>query len=62
MVISAYLRKPGGKTYQKMTQNLNFNLNTYVDIYFKFSTEINSLSKDIDKHSLVGLASKWLWP
>ena len=33
-----------------------------VDTYFKFSTEINSLSKDLDEQNLVGLASKWVWP
>ena len=32
------------------------------DIYFKYSTEINSLSKDFDEHNLVGLAAKWVWP
>ena len=33
-----------------------------VDIFFTCSTNIKSLSKDIDEHSLVGFASKWVWP
>ena len=38
------------------------NVGYSVDIYFKFSTDINSLSKDLDKHGLVGLVSRWVWP
>ena len=32
-----------------------------VDIYFKLSTEITYLSKDLLLSTLVGIASKWVW-
>ena len=44
----------------KMPGTDKHNFGYSVGIYFKCSTNPNSLSKGTDDHTLVGLASKWV--